>query len=161
MQTHRLDAVVNKIDDMGKGAWIGLMVLSFVLFWPAGLALLAFLIWSGRMGSKRRKYGAGRWRFEPAEGEAPSSVRSAWNFGPRPSGNSAFDEYRTETIKRLEQEQAEFEAFLERLRFAKDKEEFDQFLAGRRSAPDTFDVTDVTEAADARGAPEARPKSPA
>lgn len=160
MHTHRLDAVVNKLDDMGKGAWIGLMVLSFILFWPIGLALLAFLIWSGRMGSRKHGHGAGRWRYEPAEGEAGSRFRRACGLGPRSSGNSAFDEYRMETIKRLEQEQAEFEAFLERLRFAKDKEEFDQFLAGRRSAPDAFDVSDVTEtnaanATDARATPPA------
>ena len=42
------------------------------------------------------------------------------------SGNSAFDAYRDETIQRLEEEQASFEAFLERLREAKDKSEFDQ-----------------------------------
>lgn len=171
MHAHRLEAVIDKIDEIGKGAWIGLMVLSFVLFWPAGLAMLAFLIWSGRMGSKRRRHGVGRWRFEPAEGEAASRFRGNWNFGPRSSGNSAFDEYRTETIKRLEQEQAEFEAFLERLRFARDKEEFDQFLTGRRAAPEAFpeafDVTQVTEptdmtaAADANQPPEPRPQSPA
>ena len=55
---------------------------------------------------------------------------------PRPSGNSAFDEYRQEMIKRLEQDHQEFQAFLERLRRAKDKAEFDQFMAERGgSAP--------------------------
>ena len=49
------------------------------------------------------------------------------------SGNRAFDEYRTETLKRLEDEQREFRDFLERLRFAKDKDEFDQFMADRRN----------------------------
>lgn len=47
------------------------------------------------------------------------------------SGNSAFDAYRDETIQRLEEEQANFEAFLERLREAKDKSEFDQFMDER------------------------------
>ena len=51
------------------------------------------------------------------------------------SGNHAFDEYRTETLKRLEEEQREFREFLERLRFAKDKTEFDQFMAERRNRP--------------------------
>ena len=49
------------------------------------------------------------------------------------SGNHAFDEYRSETLKRLEDEQREFREFLERLRFAKDKAEFDQFMADRRN----------------------------
>jgi hypothetical protein len=52
---------------------------------------------------------------------------------PRSSGNHAFDEYRSETLRRLEEEQREFRDFLERLRFAKDKQEFDQFMAERRN----------------------------
>jgi len=54
---------------------------------------------------------------------------------PRSSGNHAFDEYRTETLRRLEDEQREFRDFLDRLRFAKDKQEFDQFMAERRTRP--------------------------
>ena len=60
--------------------------------------------------------------------------RSDW-FGPASSGNSAFDDYRTETLKRLEDEQREFKEFLARLRFAKDRTEFDQFMAERRERP--------------------------
>lgn len=48
------------------------------------------------------------------------------------TGNSAFDEYRAETLRRLEEEQAEFKEFLDRLRRAKDKAELDEFLAQRR-----------------------------
>ena len=58
--------------------------------------------------------------------------------GDRPSassGNHAFDEYRAETLRRLEDEQKEFSGFLERLRFAKDKAEFDQFMTERRNRP--------------------------
>ena len=35
----------------------------------------------------------------------------------------------------MEEEQKDFGAFLERLRFAKDKAEFDQFMAERRNRP--------------------------
>lgn len=49
------------------------------------------------------------------------------------SGNQAFDEYRETTLQRLQDEQQEFEAFLDRLRKAKDKEAFDEFLAERSS----------------------------
>ena len=56
-------------------------------------------------------------------------------FGPSSSGNSAFDDYRAETLKRLEEEQREFKDFLARLRFAKDRAEFDQFMAERRRPP--------------------------
>lgn len=48
------------------------------------------------------------------------------------SGNRAFDEYRAETLRRLEEEQREFKEFLDRLRHAKDKVEFDQFMTERR-----------------------------
>ena len=51
----------------------------------------------------------------------------------RSTGNRAFDEYREETLRRLEEEANEFQAFLQRLRHAKDKAEFDQFMAERRS----------------------------
>ena len=56
-------------------------------------------------------------------------------FGSPSSGNRAFDEYRVETLKRLEEEQTEFKDFLDRLRHAKDKEEFDQFMAQQRPRP--------------------------
>ena len=58
-----------------------------------------------------------------------------WWGTPPSSGNRAFDEYRTETLRRLEDEQREFKEFLERLRFAKDRSEFDQFMAERRNRP--------------------------
>ena len=60
--------------------------------------------------------------------------RGDW-FGPASSGNRAFDDYRSETLKRLEDEQREFKDFLARLRFAKDRAEFDQFMAARRERP--------------------------
>jgi len=53
-----------------------------------------------------------------------------------PSGNRAFDEYRAETLRRLEEEQREFQEFLDRLRMAKDKAEFDQFFEQRRHRPE-------------------------
>ena len=60
-----------------------------------------------------------------------------WWGQPRTSGNRAFDEYRTETLRRLEEEQREFQEFLTRLRMAKDKAEFDQFMSehGTRQQP--------------------------
>ncbi|MCB9947406.1 MAG: DUF2852 domain-containing protein [Rhodospirillaceae bacterium] len=127
-----------RLDDYGKPAWIAVMILGFVVFWPIGLALLAYLIWSGRMGCGRHR-GPGRWHFEPADGDAEirRHRRDTWFRGRRmrSSGNVAFDEYREETLRRLEDEQQEFKDFLERLRHAKDKSEFDQFMADRRRRP--------------------------
>jgi len=50
-----------------------------------------------------------------------------------PTGNHAFDEYREEALKRLEEEAAEFRAFLDRLRMARDRAEFDEFMRDRRN----------------------------
>jgi hypothetical protein len=105
------------LDDKGKGAWIAAMVLGFILFWPVGLALLAYMIWSKRMFNASCRKSAANWH----------SASSAM----RPTGNSAFDAYKADTLRRLEEEQDRFEAFLERLRDAKDKAEFDQFMEER------------------------------
>ncbi|MBL4627160.1 MAG: DUF2852 domain-containing protein [Roseicyclus sp.] len=113
----------NWLDARGKGAWIVAMVLGFIFFWPVGLAFLAYMIWSKRMfnGScKSRRHTHGR------------------NF--RTSGNSAFDAYKTDTLRRLEDEQGAFESFLQRLRDAKDKSEFDSFMDDRKKAADTDDA---------------------
>lgn len=136
-----MNALVGKLDDIGAPAWIGLMVLGFVIFWPLGLGVLAYLLWSGRMGcwgnrdrwqaKMERKMGDMR---ERAEHWGRSNGWRGWNEPPS-SGNRAFDEYRTETLRRLEEEQREFRDFLDRLRHAKDKSEFDAFMADRRNRP--------------------------
>jgi hypothetical protein len=119
--------IVAKLDEWGQPAWIGLLVLAFFINWPLAFALMAFLIWSGRMGCWR-----GRWQDTAERGFGAFGPASGW-WQPRSSGNHAFDEYRTETLRRLEEEQKEFREFLERLRAAKDKSEFDQFMAERRN----------------------------
>lgn len=53
--------------------------------------------------------------------------------GDAPNGNQAFDAYKHDTLTRLANEQEEFLAFLERLRHAKDRAEFDDFLKERDS----------------------------
>jgi Protein of unknown function (DUF2852) len=47
---------------------------------------------------------------------------------------AAFDEYRADTLRRLEDEQRAFHDFVNRLRAARDKAEFDQFMNERRRA---------------------------
>ncbi len=133
-----------------------LTILAFIWWWPLGLLLLGFLIARGRFGCWGRAMYAGdgpmmnwehgRDRWERKMGRMQEKMermrgrmdrvrsRSDW-FGPASSGNRAFDDYRSETLKRLEDEQREFKEFLERLRFAKDRGEFDQFMAERRQRP--------------------------
>ncbi|MDF1854917.1 DUF2852 domain-containing protein [Pseudooceanicola sp.] len=108
------------LDNKGRGAWIAAMVLGFVFFWPVGLALLAYMIWSKRMFSKScRQHGRHH------------HMRRSGYAAMKTSGNTAFDAYKSETLQRLEQEQEAFEAFLQRLRDAKDKAEFDEFMDDR------------------------------
>ena len=130
--------MVARLDEYGKGAWIVVVVLGFVLFWPIGLAVLAYLLWSGRMGCGQSG-GGSRWHSRFADGfdKARSRVEDEVRGFARPysSGNKAFDDYREETLKRLEEEEREFRSFLQRLRHAKDKSEFDQFMADRRPGP--------------------------
>jgi hypothetical protein len=137
--------ITAKLDEFGKPAWIALIVLGFMAWWPLGLAALAYTIGSGRMGCGYHG-GQDRWQHKMERMQrkmdwmrtkvsgGPWSGSNPWTGAPS-SGNRAFDEYRTETLKRLEDEQREFREFLERLRFAKDKTEFDQFMAERRNRP--------------------------
>ena len=144
-------------------AAIVLTVLAFIAWWPIGLVLLAIFFWSRHMCWHRR-YAMGGWGGwgHSSDDWSPDQPRwqSHWQgkmerlqekmdrmrskmerrggnnwWGPPSSGNRAFDDYRSETLKRLEEEQREFKEFLERLRFAKDRAEFDQFMAERRNRP--------------------------
>ena len=116
----------NWLDERGKGAWIAAMVLGFIFVWPVGLAILAYMIWSKRMFNK----------------SCSSMTRNNGRYARhamKTSGNSAFDAYKSETLRRLEEEQNNFESFLERLREAKDKSEFDQFMDERAKQADNSD----------------------
>lgn len=133
-----VSTVVTKIDDQGPWAWIGALVLSFILFWPAGLALLAFLMWSGRMGCRTDRWGGrGITRLHDAWQEQKRRWREGDETTTSTSGNRAFDEYRVETLRRLEEEEREFHDFLARLRQAKDRQEFDDFMTDRRRNSET------------------------
>ena len=130
--------VVATLDDLGRPAWIAVMVAGFILFWPIGLAILAYLLWSGRMGCGRHGGDMSRWQQRMAD--KWDSKMERWGRemrGFHSSGNHVFDDYREETLRRLEEEQREFREFLDRLRKAKDKEEFDHFMADRRTRPTT------------------------
>ena len=106
-------------------------ILGFLFWWPIGLAFLFFTLRSTTMGCWSHQ---DRWsnKMERMRGRME---RHGFPFGPSSSGNRAFDEYRSDTLRRLEEEQVEFKNFLDRLRHAKDKEEFDQFMAQHRTRP--------------------------
>ncbi len=108
-----------------------LTVAGFILWWPLGLAILAYTLWSKNMGCSNYR---GRFADKMERMQWKMEHMGRGYYAPS-SGNRAFDEYRMETLRRLEEEQAEFKDFLDRLRHAKDKEEFDQFMAQHRQRP--------------------------
>ena len=121
-------------------ATIGLMVLGFMVFWPLGLAMLAYILWGDRFEGFKRGFrsefrGAKEGFFGACRG------RHARHYGPGRTGNVAFDEWREKELERLEEERRkldetlkEFDDYLRELRRAKDKEEFDRFM-GERNRP--------------------------
>jgi len=130
---------------MSRPVAIAFTVLGFIFWWPVGLAMLFYMIGSGRMGCfGRRRRAMNQQNWQDA---GPWGTWRSWACGPSDSaastsGNRAFDEYKAETLRRMEEEQKEFGSFLERLRVAKDKAEFDQFMADRRSRPSNPPATE-------------------
>lgn len=112
------------------GFAIAVTIVALNVFWPAGFALAVVLGWRGGFAP-----GSGQ-SFDPAA--LTDAVKSlSPEATQRQSGNASFDRYRSEMLGRLEEEQENFEDFLDRLRAAKDSTEFEQFMddrAGRISA---------------------------
>jgi hypothetical protein len=120
---------------------IALMVLGFVIWWPLGLAVLAYILWGEMFGGSAEK----------AQGFVNRTRSWAENCGPKGahgfhrhggfrsySGNAAFDDYRAEQLRRLEEERKRldeevhaFHEYMRNLRMARDREEFDRFMRDR------------------------------
>ena len=121
------------LDAKGKWAWITFLVLGFLVNPLIGLAILAYLIWGKQMFARscsQRRHAHGH-----------SWGRHAMRVA-QTTGNRAFDDYKAEALRRLEEEQEAFEAFLQRLRSSKDKAEFDAFMEERARATVAQDVAD-------------------
>jgi hypothetical protein len=130
----------------GVGRWslfeIVAMILGFIVFWPIGLAILGFKLWQRKAGypGDLQTVAQEKWR----------DARSAWGgqwparrgFYSASTGNSAFDDWKAAEIARLEEERRklqdahrEFSAFVDNIRKAKDREEFERFINERRNRP--------------------------
>ena len=131
------------------------MVLGFMVFWPIGLAVLGYKYWHGKFGGPDLQTVA-----TGAFNNARSAVRgfqqgpgAQWTRGFQQSaspgwargfttstGNAAFDEWKSAELARLEAERRrledahkEFADWMETVRKAKDREEFDRFMQERRA----------------------------
>ncbi len=116
---------------------IALMVLGFIIFWPLGLAMLAYILWGERFGGSADK--AETWVREKKDWARNCKNRYR-GHGRHSSGNVAFDEYREEQLKRLDEERKrlddevnEFHDYMRNLRKARDREEFDRFMRERNT----------------------------
>ncbi len=113
-------------------ATIALMVIGFMVFWPLGLAMLAYIIWGDRLdGFKRDVNKATDGFFAGCRGRHRRR-------GFARTGNVAFDDWREKELERLDEERRklnelrdEFDDYARELRRAKDQEEFDRFMANR------------------------------
>lgn len=106
------------------GFAIPVTIVALNIFWPAGFALAVILAWRGGFAPNM----SGRTSKQEIEDTVKSLIPES---SAKSSGNKSFDAYRTELLTRLETEQENFENFLGRLREAKDKSEFDQFMEDR------------------------------
>ena len=120
-----------------RPAWtpvtIAMMVLGFIIAWPLGLAMIAYIIWGDRLDT-----------FKQDLNRATDKVADTFKASkPAPrSGNVAFDDWREVELARLEEERrkldemiSDFEEYQRELRRAKDQEEFDNFMKSRKRKP--------------------------
>ncbi len=113
-------------------ATVALMVLGFVVFWPLGLAMLAYILFGEKFQNFKR------------EANSKADTAFAWcrtngYSASTSTGNVAFDDWRKAELERLDEERrrldemrAEFDTYARELRRAKDQEEFDRFMRDRQ-----------------------------
>jgi hypothetical protein len=130
-----------------NSSWVGGYWMPWMFFGPVMMILLMatcvaipVFIMRGARIHRHRAAGAGGMMTCCGTGLGPSLERFAAQHPENRNlahtdGSPAFDEYRAETLRRLEREQSEFQEFVEHLRVAKDKAEFDQFVTERRTPP--------------------------
>jgi hypothetical protein len=125
------------------------MVLGFIVFWPIGLAILGYKLWQSRFGGPDlQTLASNRWQDARAMMASNTSwgcggaMRRANRFYASSTGNAAFDDWRTAELVRLDEErrrlddaQREFAEYVDAIRRAKDREEFERFMAERRARP--------------------------
>jgi hypothetical protein len=95
--------------------------------------MIALCVHRGRRAFSRLAMACCGFGFGSSNEQANRLPTQAWWRQQLTSGNQSFDDYRADTLLRLEEEQRDFRDFLARLRMAKDKAEFDQFMVQRRS----------------------------
>ena len=147
-------------------ATIALMIIGFMIFWPLGVAMIAYIVWGDRLD-----------QFKADVNRATDKATNAFsggNFrgpfgrnvtgGMARTGNVAFDDWRETELKRLHEERmkldtarAEFDDYARELRRAKDEEEFNSFMSHRHETVENGDTPKVVKPAKAKKAGNGNP----
>ncbi len=147
-ETRQAGTASRKSCAWGGGKWsgweMGAIAAGFLAFWPVGLVALFWKLKKGElwMGSAE---GRAPWASWTGKSNSMKSEFKKWaglsDTLRSDSGNQAFEDYKAaelakldEMRRKLEDDQKAFAAFMERVRRAKDKEEFERFMA-ERNAP--------------------------
>ncbi len=123
-----------------RPAWtpvtIAMMIIGFMIYWPLGLAMIAYILWGDRLDEFKSEVNRATDTF--SNGCKKAANHGPWNAYRAPSGNAAFDDWREAELERLDEERRkldemrrEFEDYSRELRRAKDKDEFDRFMKNR------------------------------
>jgi len=138
----KIDGVKQMTNSLIRPAWtpitIAMMIIGFIIAWPLGLAMLAYIIWGDRLEIFKKDINRATDKVADTFKSATSTARTSYTR----SGNVAFDEWREAEFERLEEERrkldemrAEFDEYQNDLRRARDRKEFDTFLKSRKRKP--------------------------
>ncbi len=144
-------------------ATIALMIIGFMIFWPLGVAMIAYIVWGDRLDQFKADVNRAT--------DKATNVFSSGNFrgpfgqtGMARTGNVAFDDWRETELKRLHEERmkldsarAEFDDYARELRRAKDEEEFNSFMANRVETVENGEAPRVVKPAKAKKAGSGKP----
>jgi hypothetical protein len=117
----------------GRGVEIVGIILGFVFVWPLALIYLVWKFMGYPVPNEAKEF------FDRNFSRLADTVRVRPHFSS--TGNYAFEEYRRRELERLEEERRRLDdearayaEFVEELKRARDREEFDAFMARRRSS---------------------------
>lgn len=136
-----------------RPAWtpvtIAMMIFGFIIAWPLGLAVIAYIIWGDRLDAFKADVSRAT--------DKASAAFSKTGFASGRSGNAAFDDWRETELQRLHEERlrldgmrAEFDDYARELRRAKDQKEFEAFMAQRSETVNNDSGSKVSRPAKAK-----------
>ena len=140
-QTHsQAHSQSGALQSMIRPAWtpatIALTVAGFMIWFPLGLAMIAYILWGERLEAFKLEANRATDDLIGTFKRAGGRHGTPASFGR--SGNVAFDDWREEEMKRLDEErrrlarmETEFADYQRELRRAKDRTEFERFLRDR------------------------------